>query len=212
MVSRYVLLALLLFGCAGNQSALPMPPAFSPVEDAPIFIGQPGTVAPKPEKSPHKRLLPQTPESRREAGLWAGDVTARSTDKRGGDDERDAPPTFLDVELPLGESLYDPISEVSYRCARRLQKTLGGEVGAIMGWTPKQRACAVARVFRMCVKDESRNMETIPSVRAWAEVVMQRADAFMEAKCPPLVLSHAQDVVSRDLFNAYLKATGRGRE
>ncbi len=69
---RYLLL-FLLSGCAANQSALPLPPEFSPTEDAPIFIGHPGTTAPEPEKSPHRRLLPQTPASRREAGIWAGD-------------------------------------------------------------------------------------------------------------------------------------------
>lgn len=73
-MSRSMLVVLFLVGCAGNQSAFPAPPPFNPAMDAPITIGHPGTVAPrKPERSPHKRVLPQTPETRREDGLWASD-------------------------------------------------------------------------------------------------------------------------------------------
>jgi hypothetical protein len=50
-------------------------PTFNPVEDAPHTVGQPGYVG-RPEslpRSPNKRILPQTPETRQEPGLWAGD-------------------------------------------------------------------------------------------------------------------------------------------
>lgn len=75
---RFALL-LLLVGCAGNQSAFPVAPIANPylapppgIIDAPITVGQPG-YAGSPENMPrsHGRVLPQTPETRKEAGIWA---------------------------------------------------------------------------------------------------------------------------------------------
>jgi hypothetical protein len=51
------------------------PPTFRPVDDAPHKTGQPGhvpgvRVAPEPQPKP-TRLLPQTPETARQPGIWA---------------------------------------------------------------------------------------------------------------------------------------------
>lgn len=73
------LLALLLSACVGpSAQGVPMPPrppGFNPAQDAPITIGQPGHRAPRPQVEPGpkpSRVLPQTPDTRREPGIWAG--------------------------------------------------------------------------------------------------------------------------------------------
>lgn len=58
-----------------NQSALRPPPTprFSPVEDAPHTF-KPGRPRPSVEPGPKPtRVLPETPETRRGPGIWAGD-------------------------------------------------------------------------------------------------------------------------------------------
>jgi hypothetical protein len=75
---RSVVLLCLVSALAYGQSATPPgAPAFSAVESAPHTVGQPGHLAPEAvPRSPHARILPETPETRREAGVWAGDEEA----------------------------------------------------------------------------------------------------------------------------------------
>lgn len=77
---RLLPVVLLLTACASQtarttyrQGAFPTPAEFSPVEDAPHTMGQPG-YAGEPQRLPRgtdRRILPQTPETRREAGVWS---------------------------------------------------------------------------------------------------------------------------------------------
>jgi hypothetical protein len=80
---RLTLLLLALCSCAPatprtyaqGAPIAPRPPAFNPTTDAPHTVGQPGYLAPhvEPEPGPkHGRVLPQTPDTRREPGIWAG--------------------------------------------------------------------------------------------------------------------------------------------
>ncbi len=73
---------LLLVGCSAPNArrefrqgaGVPVEaPEFDPAFDAPITTGQPGFATSRPERSTHTRVLPETPQSRREAGIWAGD-------------------------------------------------------------------------------------------------------------------------------------------
>jgi len=86
-----LLLILLLSACAANQSAFPVAPPFSPVLDAPVTVGQPGYVGEleRAPRSPHKRVLPQTPETRKEAGIWAANAPSQTE------------PVLLGVRLPV---------------------------------------------------------------------------------------------------------------
>lgn len=67
-------------------------------------MGQPGYVG-RPEdvpRSPHKRVLPETPSTRKGPGLWAGDGPMNSAAND------DAEPTFLGVTLPSPEETESP--------------------------------------------------------------------------------------------------------
>lgn len=85
-----MLLCLLAGACGGapvqrefHQSAMPPgAPAFSAMESAPHTLGQPGYVAREEvPRSPYTRVLPETPETRREAGLWSADVPRAISDE-----------------------------------------------------------------------------------------------------------------------------------
>lgn len=83
---RAAYIAVLFAACAALRGEYrqgapmpPRPPAFNPGQDAPYVIGQPGYVG-APEslpRSPYTRVLPQTPKTRREAGVWAVDSGER---------------------------------------------------------------------------------------------------------------------------------------
>lgn len=81
----------------------PRPPAFNPTTDAPITVGQPGHIAPRPRVEPgpkHGRVLPQTPETRREPGLWAPKPPTASLPVE--------PPQILGVTPPVPGQLRMP--------------------------------------------------------------------------------------------------------
>lgn len=106
---RFALL-LLLTSCSGVQGipVAPRPPAFSPVTDAPITIGQPGTqprgVAIEPNPKP-SRALPESPETRRGPGIWASK-------------EPETDPTISVLGVPLWAPDADTdVMGVYHRCA-----------------------------------------------------------------------------------------------
>lgn len=138
------ILLLLLTSCAANQSAFPVAPPFNPATDAPITIGHPGYVAPEPPpRSPHKRVLPQTPETRREDGLWA----------------TSAPPlrqhTFLIYDEVIPFSFPSDLDAVpAYDCAERAQAVANSVEhlrDAIYGLPHVERACIAVMSLDACL-------------------------------------------------------------
>jgi len=97
---RYLLLLLLTASCATSPAPRAHRPAYYcdglEVSCPPEAFAHPGYTPrgtglpeyrptaeePEVERSPHKRLLPQTPETRREAGIWAADRPPRSLPPR----------------------------------------------------------------------------------------------------------------------------------
>jgi hypothetical protein len=154
MLNLLLLVLSLLTACAANQSALPVPrPPFSPTLDAPITVGQPGHVGPMvlPPKSPHKRVLPETPETRKGPGIWAGD---------------DAPGIrrhmFLVFDEPIPFALSADLDAVpAYDCAEVAQKAADN--------TPRLRAAiaALRQGPRLCL-----------AIRALNTCMMLRIDTF----------------------------------
>jgi hypothetical protein len=75
------LVAVIFIACAGGTPtqyaqgipSAPRAPVFNPMTGAPITVGQPGYVGPAENlpRSPYGRTLPETPETRREPGIWA---------------------------------------------------------------------------------------------------------------------------------------------
>jgi hypothetical protein len=153
---RLILLVLVLSACASQQPATynqgafrpPPPPAFNPTTDAPITIGQPGHRDPAAlPRSHHGRVLPQTPDTRREPGIWAA---------------TDAPPTgpleVLGVKIPLtgDDAKADPRSAHLRRCAGELTMLTASMPGfaaedldASLG--PASRRCLAARAMVACM-------------------------------------------------------------
>jgi hypothetical protein len=125
-----------------NQAAYrtpPRPPVFTPAEDAPHTIGQPGHLRPERQIEPnprHKRHLPPT----REPGLWAGDAP------RAAADESDpayvvANPKLFGLPVPVPDGL-SPLP--SGECAAKL---------ALAAWRAGLEAMArdVPEPMRQCL-------------------------------------------------------------
>lgn len=133
---------LLVLGCAGSQSAFPLPPAFSPVEDAPITVGHPGYVTPEPERSPHKRVLPETPRTRREPGIWASDSS-----------EPVGTLSVLGIPLP-GPKLGGEDDAAAKWCATSMALALHDRADVasrLISRTARDRKCVVLDVYAACL-------------------------------------------------------------
>jgi hypothetical protein len=133
----------------------PRAPAFTPTFDAPITVGQPGYVGPVENlpRSPYSRVLPETPETRKEPGIWAADKPRDD----GPPGWKTRPPLILDVMLPL-ESDTDPAHEAAYHrqaraCAIVADTTLRSlfEESELFSVTLDERACLAAMLYQHCV-------------------------------------------------------------
>lgn len=153
---RYLLL-LFLTGCAANQSAVPLPPPFNPMTDAPITIGHPGTIHPGPRIEPNPkptRVLPQTPETRREAGIWAASLNP---------DWKEQP--ILDVLLPPPEGETDFDRGIRWSCVVRVARhaTAETELRGTVPYSEAERRCMAARMLWTCVDDNLTHFESLAS-------------------------------------------------
>lgn len=126
----------------------PPAPSFNPAWDAPHTVGQPGYVGPVENlpRSPYTRTLPQTPATRREAGLWSGDTQASSPM---------APndPVVLDVRLPFSPHASSEVEEAPTRlCAGTLRAALAkaGVADIIRSKAQPLRRCLVAKAYKHC--------------------------------------------------------------
>ena len=122
----------------------PTPPALRPGHGAPL-VGQPGvTVAPLPQPQPG-RLLPQTPETRKQPGVWAADVP----------DDAPATPILDGVAIPYPpEALAEREAYPTWNCAKMM--TVGVKPydpkNERLKWPEQQRRCLVARMYQNCVE------------------------------------------------------------
>lgn len=136
------MLAVFLAGCAANQSAFPIPPVFSPAEDAPYNVGHPGFVG-EPEKVPRgtdRRVLPPT----REPGIWASD----------GDLAKVIPtPVMLGFNVPVPVEDGKPDYLLANACAKKIDEMF--QEPALKAPTKQlsdeERECLVAQFYEMCV-------------------------------------------------------------
>jgi hypothetical protein len=151
-------LLFLLAACASSTPtqyaqgvpALPRAPAFNPTLDAPITTGQPGYVGPAENlpHSPHRRVLPETPDTRKEPGLWAAEPPTSAT----GD-----VPEILGLALPpldlddSAESLANQ-KDCADRWAKVLRQSGLGRQRPKM--PPAEQRCAAALMYVLCWKEE----------------------------------------------------------
>lgn len=170
---------LLLSPVAYAQPARPVPPAFSPAQDAPHTVGQPGHLEPQAlPRSPHKRVLP--PE--KGPGIWAGDPVARDDDGQG---EPDGGPHLLDVPLPIAEPYGSLDVAVPQQCALELTDAvrLSQKEPEVMLWDPPQRRCAAAMWYEKCVEAKGRLPGLSNDLRAAMQRAAGKAARFREVEC-----------------------------
>lgn len=147
-----LLLAVFLAACANPpprgstlEQGAPMPvrpPAFNPTTDAPHTVGQPGYVPQALPRSPHSRVLPETPVTRRAPGIWAGDGPRVVTM---------TPPAILGVALPLPEPEDGSIiADIEVECARTMGDALSRSTSAYRRLNIVQTQCLAARLFFAC--------------------------------------------------------------
>lgn len=135
---RYLPLLLLLSACATSPGArttysqsAPVP-EFEPAWTAPHTTGQPGYVSPEDvPRSPHKRALPQTPETMKGPAIWAGDEPKASNSQE--------TPDLFGVLLPVATDVPHhkalvPAAMCSHSSATRRQ----GCLPKARHWTPCQ--------------------------------------------------------------------------
>lgn len=168
---RSILFALLLTSCASGPSefhkgATPTrAPSFNPTTDAPHTVGHPGHLRPEAlPRSPHTRVLPQTPETHAQPGLWA---TKASADEAHDPPEwMTRPPIALGWHIPLlmndrEEYLNDVFQYPIRRCAAMIDEVVRtviphDELAALSG---DERRCVVALLNSHCLMLDLKRIE-----------------------------------------------------
>ena len=138
---------------------------------------------PKPlPRSPYKRVLPETPETRRAPGIWASDV--------GG--EPKAPPTLLGVPLPIGVDENDHVTRTSRACVTLLHAAIIKSGQALSGLSPQQRRCLGATLYFMCAYDDVRAYATRSASEKMASNRLRvLAEKLRSDECtPPIAAKH----------------------
>ena len=143
-----------LIGCASATPGSPDLRDGAPVRPAPVFVtpgytpagaglpeympGPPEPVRVEPNPRP-ARVLPETPHTRREAGLWASSTPSSW-------------PQVLEVPLPGPENPSDtetvPASLCSYFINKRIDEF--GLRRALENLSPAERKCFVGRAYHDC--------------------------------------------------------------
>lgn len=152
---RYLLL-LFLYGCTSSTPRLfadgaPLAPPGPRVTYTPTGTGLPpeywGTPeAPKPERSPHARTLPQTPETIREPGLWAGDQPHAGPIVKAGGIVLQEPQEPTDVDHVIMRQcarVLESMVEELPRLREAYERLVFGE-----------KMCAIAKAYEMCAEKD----------------------------------------------------------
>jgi hypothetical protein len=138
--------ALLLLSACGPSArgplVLPPPPALRPGHGLPTYDPTSPQVKPEPGPTP-RRVLPQTPDTRRGPGIWASETPP--TAERG-------PEIFGTPPLEPEHSNPGHVAEMSH-CANMMRRAseMAGEDGS--GLTARGRKCVAARLYLVCAED-----------------------------------------------------------
>lgn len=199
---RALLLCLFLAACAAPERHELRDGA--PVRPAPVFVtpgytpagaglpeympGPPEPVRVEPNPRP-TRLLPQTPESRRGPGIWAGDATFDDVMQEFG---------VLGVLLPFpaGDSVEDAAMRGQVRMCAHIAREMFAAImpeNELAKATDADVICVVARAFRACaLKDIARRDELkergelySPLINDLVERNRAAAQAFVDHACGP---------------------------
>lgn len=195
-----VLAVVLVAGCGSGvhrttyrQSAFPTTPAFSPVEDAPHTVGQPGYVG-EPEKAPRgtdRRVLPPT----REPGIWASDRPRPVAPPVRTPGEPIPNIRVLDVPVPHHDDARDAWETTpTEQCAGANENVLmAGSMDLAhraLRLSRQQRECLVALAQVDCLKDIQQGVSaafagerTKSPILPWIAKALEAAEAWAEKAC-----------------------------
>lgn len=210
-MKRLLPLVVLLSACAAPPTlygqgvpVAPRAPAFNPATDAPITVGQPGhlpgvRVAPQPQPKP-ARHLPQTPATRKQAGIWASQ--APDPEPLG---------VLLGLTLPYPP---DAATEAEHEPTNLCAAVMGSEVKKAVGEAelrklrPSVVACVSARLYAYCVdllmENDFAMIRTLVAYdREWTKALRAAfgpAVMFADSMCsklPPSDKAVVEDLVRR---------------
>lgn len=189
---RWVLLAMLL-GCApGAKGPLLAPPvpAIRPGHGLPLFSPEPE----RPPRSPHKRVLPPTPEP----GIWAVNPPQEDV------------PSILGTPLPVGVDEADPVTRTSRACEGLMAKALFAATQDLSAWSTQQKRCLGAILYFMCAHDDAGVYSRMIPARdkMTANRLRVLADALRERECIPR-LPAAYAPVRDAIQDQYYRLDGR---
>jgi len=227
---RFAALVVLLCACSSSperreyrQSAFPSAPAFNPVTDSPITTGQPGYVG-SPERLPRgtdRRRLPETPNTRKEPGLWAS----------GGPDVVDmTEPRLLGVLLPLPDESDTDDRATALRCAAGMStmvtvasgRSVDAAISRAAGLSAVERSCIAASLYLACLqtmrdhydaelqKGDLYNPETLAGLKRLTET----AKRFRDTSCHHAPVSPDGDLLRRqtlEIWHREIKAVSNER-
>lgn len=181
---------MLLGGCAGpHREFRDGAPVRAPVVEPrtaytpagaglPEYWGQPVEAV---ERSPHARVLPQTPETRREDGIWAGG-------RRPPEDS-----VLLGFPLPVPDDASDLAKAVTRQCARDMTDamTRAGVLLIAQTLDGTHRRCLGARLFEHCMsfarsvvtEIESTSAERFEEARKTAQQMDRFAKDYSARAC-----------------------------
>lgn len=188
-----VMLSLLLVSCAtparrelrDGPMVQPAPtfvtPGYTPA-GAGLPEYMPAAEAPTAERSPHRRVLPETPASRRGPGIWAGDEPVEDL----------TPPRILGVPLLTPD---DPkVRAMARRCEQQMDYALVREAHdhEARNLELTVRACLAAKLYQHCAAgyideyNERRATDTFMDKveEARRKAMKAKADEMVARRCP----------------------------
>lgn len=188
--------AALLAACATSRPTEYHQGAFVPPPPAPVrpgvgapVVGQPGQPSPVQPGPRPTRVLPETPETRREPGIWAGDPPRAPLSPV---------PLILGVPLPVPPD-GDPTEAATpaHFCSNLLTRALDGmphRRDELLQMKGEERvACFAARIYELCGRQLSRLGEKygwhmLKISQASITQAKEFATRFRVEKCPPSVV------------------------
>jgi hypothetical protein len=134
----------------GTYTPPPPAPTFNPTRSAPHTVGQPGYVGPVEglPRSPHGRVLPQTPETRKGPGIWAAKPASEEPPDR----------FVFGIGLPFIPDIpeEDERQQLVYRCARMIQDVIKRSA-MVQEWTQLsfgEKFCIAAKAYDFCARQD----------------------------------------------------------
>lgn len=187
------------------------PPVFTPAEDAPHTVGAPHTLSPgvyvEPGPRP-SRVLPQTPATAREPGLWSGDQPRGAAIS--------GQPRLFDVLLPFPpEAQTDTARMPTLTCAHNMSVAVlnAGLKESIAKLTPAVRECMAAKLYVVCA--EQGDTDHRAKVRETGKLdegvanrvrrTLETARNFEQLKCRGVRFSNTDDAIQGMIIGNYQK-------